>query len=406
MTGTLPTATQPVAAFPPFPVRPEAVTPEAAAPLDVPTPAVPGAGAAEPARPVLPAGPAGPALPVRSGFPQPRAVAPGGESLSSPPTATPVPARPDPSRAAPFRPGGVPVRRPDVSDRATAGSQGLTGAPAADGRDPALPVLPAGPTEGLSGQPVRLRQALQAAIEQDGHGQPLAPAAQATLARLMGTSVADVRVVRNAHVPAALREARAEALTLGRTVFLSPDTRLDTAAGTALAAHELTHALRDDRASFMPEVLRRSGYPARPDAHDEEGVALATEHAAHDESRRSGPDGTRRLPGIPAPWEPLPWETDRAAPPPAGRAVSMPAPPVAGPPPAALPPAAGGGAWLHAAATDRPAPAAAPAVPDRQGANAAVGRRAPVAAPVDLDQVAREVYARLRERLSSELRRV
>ena len=54
---------------------------------------------------------------------------------------------------------------------------------------------------------------------------------------------------------------------------------------------------------------------------------------------------------------------------------------------------------------DRPA-APAPAAAERQGDGAAVGRRAPVAAAVDLDQVAREVYARLRERLSTELRRV
>jgi hypothetical protein len=69
------------------------------------------------------------------------------------------------------------------------------------------------------------------------------------------------------------------------------------------------------------------------------------------------------------------------------------------------PPAPAGGAWVHAAALDRPA-APAPAAAERQGDGAAVGRRAPSAPSVDLDQVAREVYARLRERLSTELRRV
>lgn len=58
----------------------------------------------------------------------------------------------------------------------------------------------------------------------------------------------------------------------------------------------------------------------------------------------------------------------------------------------------------HAAATDRaPAPAAKPARPPE---DQAVGRRAQPRSSVDLDQVAREVYARLRERLSQELRRL
>ncbi|MFC6803332.1 DUF4157 domain-containing protein [Deinococcus caeni] len=266
-----------------------------------------------------------------------------------------------------------------------------------DDGPPVSPTAPATPVQ-------RLSQALQAAVRHDGHGQPLAPGTQATLARLMGTSVADVRVVRNASVLPALQAARAEALTVGRTVFLSPDTRLDTPAGTALAAHEVTHALRRDQPSFVPEVLRRAPGPARPDAHDEEGVALATEHATYPASE---PD---RRPAPPTAWEARSWETDSPAPAPrpAARpptsAPTRPAPESQSFLPGVPPPAPAGGAWVRAAALDRPA-APAPAA-ERQGDGAAVGRRAPSTPSVDLDQVAREVYARLRERLSTELRRV
>ena len=279
---------------------------------------------------------------------------------------------------------------------------------------------PQGP--GLNGPQSQVLRALQAAVRQDGHGQPLAPGAQASLARLMGTSVADVRVIRNAGVPAALQAAQADALTVGRTVFLSPDTPLDSGAGRALAAHEFTHALRQKTAGFVPDVLRRA--PGRPDSSAEEAVALATEHASvhgPDDGGRTTP--TRRLPGLPAPWEPLPWETgsfgaghgDRPDPSPWGEA--RPAREFQSPLPAADRPAlpqglglqsaglagpGGLGNVVNAAATDRAKPQEAR---DTQAGAPPVGRRAQGAPSVDLDQVAREVYARLRERLSSELRR-
>ncbi|MFT2720919.1 DUF4157 domain-containing protein [Deinococcus sp. A31D244] len=279
---------------------------------------------------------------------------------------------------------------------------------------------PQGP--GLNGPQSQVLRALQAAVRQDGHGQPLAPGAQASLARLMGTSVADVRVIRNAGVPAALQAAQADALTVGRTVFLSPDTPLDSGAGRALAAHEFTHALRQKTAGFVPDVLRRA--PGRPDSSAEEAVALATEHASvHGPDSAGQPTPTRRLPGLPAPWEPLPWETgsfgaghgDRPDPSTWGEA--RPAREAQLPLPAADRPALPAGLGLqsaglagpgglgnvvNAAATDRAKPQEAR---DTQAGAPPVGRRAQGTPSVDLDQVAREVYARLRERLSSELRR-
>ncbi|GGS22320.1 eCIS core domain-containing protein [Deinococcus knuensis] len=298
-----------------------------------------------------------------------------------------------------------------------------------------LPGAPLGGSE-LDGPQARLLRTLQAAVIRDGHGQPLPPGVQASLAQLMGTSVADVRVIRNAGVPAALRAARAEALTVGRTVFLSPDTPLESAAGRALAAHEVTHALRRDRAGFVPDVLRR--VPGRPDSGAEEAVALATEHASAHQSaqdvragsrpgmntsaqwawtvnpfRNDGPsdgaDDSTDVRADASPW----WSSDVPSPAGRGPLSGQGAPEPAPPPPLPLPAlgmASGGlgsagsllGGVVNAAASDR----AAPQVPkDTQAGAPPVGRRAQAPAQVDLDQVAREVYARLRDRLSSELRR-
>ncbi|WP_291428801.1 DUF4157 domain-containing protein [Deinococcus sp.] len=330
--------------------------------------------------------------------------------------------------------GVVPVVGPAAPQAVLPGAQTL--APAASDPVAGLPVVPgvqavtplgvplAGAPQGpgLNGPQSQVLRALQAAVRQDGHGQPLAPGAQASLARLMGTSVADVRVIRNAGVTGALQAAQADALTVGRTVFLSPDTPLDSGAGRALAAHEFTHALRQKTAGFVPDVLRRA--PARPDGSAEEAVALATEHASvhgPDGSSRSTP--TRRLPGLPAPWEPLPWETVPSGPGQGDRPDRSPWGEVTPTREFQLPPASedrrallpglglqsgglagpgGLGNVVNAAATDRAKPQEAR---DTQAGAPPVGRRAQGAPSVDLDQVAREVYARLRERLSSELRR-
>ncbi|UBV44943.1 DUF4157 domain-containing protein (plasmid) [Deinococcus taeanensis] len=248
------------------------------------------------------------------------------------------------------------------------------------------------------------------ALHEDGHGTPMAPSLQSTLEQNLGTRVGDIRVVRNPRVPEALRAANADALTVDRTVFLSPDTDLSTPAGVALAAHEMTHALRATQPLFVPDVLRVPGAPAAA-VGNEEHVALATEWAVQARtvpSRSAVP--VDRAPGLPAPWEPLPGWDAPSPPARAPRAVGamrpvsaeaqhfpdthMPAAPAQATP----------GAWLHAAANQRPQPTApAPSAPASK--EQAVGRRAAPAAAVDLDQVAREVYARLRERLGNELRR-
>ncbi|GGR92939.1 eCIS core domain-containing protein [Deinococcus sedimenti] len=267
-----------------------------------------------------------------------------------------------------------------------------------------LPQRPAGPVSGPPAAADVVMNALNRALNADGHGVPFSPGEQSALRDVLGTSVADVRVVRRPEVHAALRAARADGLTVGDTVFLPPDLSLDRPADLALAAHEVTHARRAREPLFVPAAAPRS-----VSATDEEGVALATEHAVHHYRT-----GAPRAAGLPAPWEPMPgWA---GAPTPVAAPVSLPVDAplpsrpasrpevVAAPPPV---PAAPAPLW-HAAATDRPAPAPAapPKAAGRSPDEQAVGRRAAPRAGVDLDQVAREVYARLREQLSQEWRRL
>ncbi|WP_174365863.1 DUF4157 domain-containing protein [Deinococcus sp. JMULE3] len=297
---------------------------------------------------------------------------------------------------------GAPLLSPAASRRAAPGPQ--------------LKAAPAGRTR--TGTDQAVLAALEHALARDGHGAPLSPGEQVALRGVLGTSVADVRVVRRPEVTPALRAARADGLTVRETVFLPHDVPLGSAAGLALAAHEVTHARRARDPLFVPAALTRPERPqsvGRPAPADEEGVALATEHAAFaqaDPTRQSRADAPRRAPGLPAPWEPLPaWDApDLPARPsvsadawaPAVPSVPAPDQSVSAALPAAPPPATTP-LW-HAAATDRaPAPAAKPARPPE---DQAVGRRAQPRSSVDLDQVAREVYARLRERLSQELRRL
>ncbi|WP_418514606.1 eCIS core domain-containing protein [Deinococcus sp. RM] len=459
-----------------FPAPPFAWLPEPGRPVAAPVPAAltpiranrPMPATVTPTAPTIPPG----ALPVPSAAPVPHlAVPPLGEVRADRPDAVDWPSAPAPRPAeapspdrTPPVPGPLPraqaTRAAGVTDAPPAWSaepadRGARMQPATDAGETRLePVRPprtgsedrsapgpldaplsaapgpqllkAAPTPGRTrtGTDQAVLAALEHALARDGHGTPLSPGEQDALRGVLGTSVADVRVVRRPEVTPALRAARADGLTVGETVFLPHDVPLGSAAGLALAAHEVTHARRARDPLFVPAALTRPTQPPRPDASprpgrpaavDEEGVALATEHAAFaqaDPARQSRVDAPRRAPGLPAPWEPLPaWDApDPAARPSVSADAWAPAVPSAPAPvqsvsaalPAAPPPATTP-LW-HAAATDRaPAPAAKPARPPE---DQAVGRRAQPRSSVDLDQVAREVYARLRERLSQELRRL
>ncbi|MDP9765966.1 eCIS core domain-containing protein [Deinococcus enclensis] len=245
------------------------------------------------------------------------------------------------------------------------------------------------------------------ALQADGHGTPLPMGVQEALQRTLGTSVRDIRVVRNAQVPTLLSAANADGLAVDRTVFLPTHVDLTTPAGHALAAHEFTHALRRTQPGFMPDVVRRAN-PAAPSLAHEEELAVLTEHLAHQEAQ-DAPRAPARTSSIPMTARER--RTPREMSPP--RAPIMPAPtrPELAPATPASPARASAPApQVHAADTNRPTPQPpsnpAPAPSKEREKDVAVGSRQSTTPQVDLDQVARDVYARLRERLGEEFRRL
>lgn len=275
------------------------------------------------------------------------------------------------------------------------------------------------------------------AIEAEGHGQPLPLGVQEALQHTLGTSVKNIRVVRNPQVGAALEQAKAEALTVDQTVLLPEDIDLETPAGHALAAHEYTHALRKTQPQFVPEVLRRQQQNASQSpvsaltkltkAQSEEEVALATEHAAHQEFSQqrglsrpapSSNQATQPYNGLPAPHEPMPFWSDQADQ--ASSLVNTPSWMVSEKKEAApaetastdvmppLSPDALAAQGIFAADRERPKPAASPPQqkPEQKESDSPVGNKSGKTPSQDLDHLAHDVYNRLRDRLSDELRRL
>lgn len=273
---------------------------------------------------------------------------------------------------------------------------------------PDLPGRP-GPVLPLPAQSARpdLADLGAQALRADGHGTPLPLAVQEALQRTLGTSVRDIRVVRNAQVPTLLSAANADGLAVDRTVFLPAHVDLTTPAGHALAAHEFTHALRRTQPGFTPDVVRRAD-PAAPSLAHEEQLAVLTEHLAHQEAQ-DAPWASARTSSLPLTARERRTPRDMSLP----RAPIMPAP--TRPEPAPVTPtsparASASAPQVHAADTNRPTPQPpsnpAPAPSKEREKDVAVGSRQSTTPQVDLDQVARDVYARLRERLGEELRRL
>lgn len=325
-----------------------------------------------------------PILPTAPSLTPPRAgVWPGAESPSVLP-AERSPAFPMPIRASSPRTEINAFPRPDF--------------PARSGPALSVPAQPARPD--LSHLSAQVLQA-------DGHSTPLPLGVQEALQRTLGTSVRDIRVVRNAQVPALLSAANADGLAVDRTVFLPAHVDLTTPAGHALAAHEFTHALRRTQPGFTPDVVRRAN-PAAPSLAHEEELAVLTEHLAHQEAQ-DAPRASARTSSLPLTAGERRTPRDMSLP----RAPIMPAP--TRPEPAPVTPtsparASAPAPQVHAADTNRPAPQPpanpAPAPSKEREKDVAVGSRQSTTPQVDLDQVARDVYARLRERLGEELRRL
>lgn len=251
--------------------------------------------------------------------------------------------------------------------------------------------------------PSPVHELIHRATALEGHGQPLPVTALNALQGTLGTSVRDVRVVRHPAVLRPLEVLHADALTVGDTVVLPGEIDLTTPGGLGVATHEFTHALRRRQPLFVPSVLQTPGGHAALES--EETVALAAEHAV---LQAPPPDQTPRLP---APWEPMPyWSTvpGRVQTPEAprpdqwARPTPLPLPPSTPTLPSPVP-----SSTVHTAQTARPVPAPPPAArktPD--AAEKAVGNASPSPPGVNLDQVALDVYARLRDRLSEEVSRL
>lgn len=359
-------------------------------PVGMPTPLMLGAPDSEATRPRF-----GPAVPV--GLPP---VVPTAPSLTSPD------ARVWPGRESGLRPSVSPAEPPQALPTPVWASS-----PSAETTAFSQPDLPGrpGPVLPLPAQSARpdLAHLGAQALQADGHGTPLPLAVQEALQRTLGTSVRDIRVVRNAQVPALLSAANADGLAVDRTVFLPSYVDLSTPAGHALAAHEFTHALRRTQPGFMPDVVRRAN-PAAPSLAHEEELAVLTEHLAHQEAR-DVPRAPARTSSLPLTAREQRTPRDMSLP----RAPSMPAPTrpeVAPVTPSAPARTSAPAPQVHAADMNRPAPQPpanpAPAPSKEREKDVAVGSRQSTTPQVDLDQVARDVYARLRERLGEELRRL
>lgn len=359
-------------------------------PVGMPTPLMPGTPDSEATRPRF-----GPAVPV--GLPP---VVPTAPSLTSPD------ARVWPGRESGLRPSVSPTEPPQAFPTPVWASSPRVETTAFS--QPDLPGRP-GPVLPLPAQSARpdLADLGAQALRADGHGTPLPLAVQEALQRTLGTSVRDIRVVRNAQVPALLSAANADGLAVDRTVFLPAHVDLTTPAGHALAAHEFTHALRRTQPGFMPDVVRRAN-PAAPSLAHEEELAVLTEHLAHQEAQ-DAPRAAARTSSFPLTARERRTPRDMPLP----RAPIMPAPtrPELAPVTPAAPARTSSPApQVHAADTNRPTPQPpsnpAPAPSKEREKDVAVGSRQSTTPQVDLDQVARDVYARLRERLGEELRRL
>jgi hypothetical protein len=242
---------------------------------------------------------------------------------------------------------------------------------------------------------------------------------------LVGIDPAEVTIARDAQAAEVTNRLGVEGLSAGDRIALGPghgdEQRPET---LGLLAHELTHAAARRGVRFVPPMA------ATPPAANEEQQARAVEAQALQLARQSFANtGTLAEPraatsnppatpppaaqsewgGLPAPWEPLPqWVMDATSGAPAQPSVGAAMPNMsagaadAAPPFAAASsatPAAAPSAGTYAAEPDRGVAANESATPERPQQE-----QAPPAP--DLDLLARQVYAMLKQRLATERRRL
>jgi hypothetical protein len=300
-----------------------------------------------------------------------------------------------------------------------------------------LNVPAAPPTAAQSPPPVKLHRAPDNQPQMALRRAVPTPTAETTrrfLQPLVGIDPAEVRVFRGPVADQVTAAYRADALASGDTVALAAEHSEDTPATLGVLAHELTHIARQRDARFVPPLVRRENMSG---AANEESLAQSVEmqvrRIARDQDEAtwhtpapidapsssappaSTPISTPAQPrpaefkpqptvrdadwgGLPAPWEPLPGWFDA---PQQAQAQS----PVVSQPLRSAPPAQQAAASSVASS----APAVQLAEMGRM-LDAPPAQSTPVAAPeqqpaADLDALARQVYAVLKQRLAAERRR-
>jgi len=302
----------------------------------------------------------------------------------------------------------------------------LTGA-----RRPASATLPMTPPSGKTQATVRPTP--EPTVPPSAEETSLRETSRRFLRPLVGIDPAEARIHQGPIAEQVTAALYADAITVGDSVFLGAGQDEGTPAGLGVLAHELTHVARNRRPDFVPPIARsaerslgQEGSPTVPPVSDEETLATTVEahvRTAADQTRQAEfaavgeppaltvepgavpdvspaqtlerrrpavpmpPQGQTNWGGLPAPWEPLPdWVV---TPPAATTSESVPTVGDAYAP-------GGAGTEIQRAGEERSLEAPA------ETATAAHPAATPEA---DLDRLAQQVYARLKQRLSAERRR-
>jgi Domain of unknown function (DUF4157) len=254
---------------------------------------------------------------------------------------------------------------------------------------------------------------------------------------IVGIDPNDVKIYRDPQTERLTKAARADALTVGDTIFLSSEQPLESPETLGLIAHELTHVARNRQARFVPPVARgNSRLAASAQSGNEEGLALGVEAFARQgwndfnqntpsqnsfsqhyrsQTTPSNTDTNRSsYGGLPAPADLPQWFIEDRMPP---QATSRPAPRAANVAPSApsespfVPQQAptnqmAASIGAQAASQERDVPTPPPAAGPLPASPTPKPEPIPNRAAPDLDAMARQVYTILKRRLANERHRM
>jgi Domain of unknown function (DUF4157) len=246
---------------------------------------------------------------------------------------------------------------------------------------------------------------------------------------LVGIDPIDVKIVGGEAARAITQNFHADALTIGETILL-PHGNVDSPESIGLIAHELTHVARNRDSRFIPAMAQKNASVFQA---DEETIALQVEsqvrafveadqkmrgissnaestvNSGSASARDLTPEQQQNFGDMPAPWELPDWMRNPSLPIPNGAQANnlMPATNVPAQPMPVIPaPMVEAPSFIQAAAQNRNVPANLPApganLEKRPAENEA---GAGAASAPDLDELAQQVYRRLKRRIAEEQRR-